>query len=261
LLILTIVIAGRPKILQYNETNWLYEYGLETHRYKITFTNVKSHDTIVEQQKRAERLSLVQFFDNNQRRLFIEICRQFQNENPDFYFDEDKKFHSTILGFDVIDSKFYKMITDKIKLFLEQNDAEMSIRFDVVRLGTKYESDNTLNPIKGTSNGTIIAFGDTIHNKRFTEFGNNLVYFLLNGKDSNSILGRKFRRRFPTVWCTMGYYVRDFKIKSNLESLFKKHVNLEGAFFQMPCGELELGKSCYKDLRDWKSIKRFHMGS
>jgi len=215
---------------------------------------------MVEQEKRVERLSLVKFFDDNQRHLFVKICRQFQNENPDFYFDQNKKFHSTILGFRVIESDYYNIIADKIKLFSEQIDAELSIKFDVVRLGTKYESNSTLNPIKNTSNGTIIAFGDTIQNKIFTDFGNNLASFLLNCRDLSPLLGRKFRRRFPTVWSTLGYYVRDFKIRSNLELLFNEYVNLESALFQMPCGELELGKSCFKDLRDWNLIKRFRIG-
>lgn len=152
------------------------------------------------------------------------------------------------------------MIAEKVKYFSEGNHMEMAIKFDVIRLGTKYENNNTLNPIKSTSNGTIIGFGDTIYNKRFTTFGNNLVSFLLNDNDFIQVLGKKLRRRFPNVWCTLGYYLEDFKINSNHEALFNEYINLQRSYFQMPCTELELGKSSYRDLRDWKSIMKYRVG-
>ena len=61
LLILIIIVSWCQEILQYRETNWLYEEGLETHSYNVTFEEVKSRCTIEEQQKHLERLSLVKF--------------------------------------------------------------------------------------------------------------------------------------------------------------------------------------------------------
>jgi hypothetical protein len=101
---------------------------------------------------------------------------------------------------------------------------------------------STLNPIKSTSNGIIFAFGDTIDNKGFTTFGNSLASFLLNGIYLSHILGKTFRRRFPTVRCTMGYYVRDFKIKLNLASLFKQHLKLERSYFSNALWRITIGK-------------------
>jgi hypothetical protein len=52
----------------------------------------------------------------------------------------------------------------------------MSVKFDLIRLGTKYENYNNLKPVLGFSNGTLIAFGDSKTNRRFTTFGNNALY-------------------------------------------------------------------------------------
>ena len=114
-----------------------------------------------------------------------------------------------------------------------------------------------MKPVEGVSNGTVIAFGDCLSNSEFNTFGNTLASILLRDNDLNNALGKKFRRRFPTVWCTMGNYTSDFKITRELEMMFNGYLNLNRAYFEIPCYELELGKSCYKDLRDWKRIQTF----
>lgn len=247
-------------MLKYVETNWLSEEGLETHDYQISFEKVKSQSTIKEQEKRPERLSLVKFFDYKQTRQFVEICSLFQKDVTQFYFNKNRKFHSTLLGFPVVESEYYDMVKEKINQFSEKTPMEMKITFDVIRLGTKYENNNALKPIKGISNGTIISYGDTICNEPFVTFGNNLASFLSNDKDLNPILGQRFRRKFPTVWCTMGHYTKDFKISPKLEAIFHDYMNFESSYFESSCRELELGKSCYKDLRDWKPLKKFRIG-
>ena len=45
-----------------------------------------------------------------------------------------------------------------INLLTIGKHAEMNIKLDLVRLGTKYENNNTLNPVYGVSNGTVIGF-------------------------------------------------------------------------------------------------------
>ena len=247
-------------MLKYTETNWLYEEGLETHDYQITFEQVKSQNTVEEQKKRAERLSLVMLFDDNESNRFFEISRRFQKNNEYFYFDRGKKFHTTLLGLPAVEPACYKPIREKIKQYsYEMPPKNMNIKFDLIRLGTKYENNNTLKPVPSVSNGTIIASGNIQHNQDFITFGNHLASFLLEDKNLNSIIGRKFRRRFPTVWCTMGNYTTDFKITIELERLFNEYKNLDSDFFQMPCSELELGKSFYKDLRDWKPMQKFSL--
>lgn len=244
-------------MLRYNETNWQNEEGLQTHSYQVTFDEVKSQNTIEEQKERTERLSLVKFFDDNQKDCLFEICRRFRKNDKRFYFDKNKKFHTTLLGFPVIKSENYDAVRKKIRQYSEGLQSKMNVKFDVIRLGTKYEKSNTLKPVYGVSNGTIIAFGDNLHNRAFITFGNKLASFLLKDENLNSILGKKFRRRFPTVTCTMGHYTTDFKIPIELEKLFNEYKNLDSDYFHIPCSELQLGSSRYKDLRDWKQIEVF----
>jgi hypothetical protein len=187
------------------------------------------------------------------------MCHFFQQKDEHFYFDKDKTFHATLLGFPVLESRYYDVITEKISQYCKVVRGEMDVRFDLIRLGTKYENNNTLKPINGVSNGTVMAVGDYLRNSRFTGFGNRLSSFLLKDDDLNIVLGNKFRRRFPTVWCTMGYYIEDFKVTSEIEKVFDQLLKLDSELFDTPCCELELGKSYYKDLRDWKPIEKFNI--
>lgn len=82
----------------------------------------------------------------------------------------------------------------------------MSVKFDLLRLGTKYENNGTMYPVFRVSNGTVIAYGDSECNKQFTTYGNELISFLVQDRNLDAVLGKSFRRRFPTVWCTMGNF-------------------------------------------------------
>ena len=243
-------------MLTYDETNWKYEEGLEIKNYKVVFKEVKVAKTVEQQKLRAERLSLVKFFDSSEQNILLEICSRFQKNDEDFYYTKNKRFHSTVLGFPVIDSSNYKLVKEKIKEFCEKR-CTMNLKLDMIRLGTMYERNSSLNPVFGVSNGTIIGYGDTLPNKNIVTLGNELCSFLLKDKILCSILGKNFRRKFPTVWCTMGHYTKDFKITTELERLFNQHKTLNRKYFSMSCDELELVRSCYKDLRDWKPIQKF----
>jgi hypothetical protein len=248
-------------MLKYYETNWQNKEGLQVHSYEVTFGEVKSQSTIEEQKERAERLSLVKLFDDNESKYFSEIASSFQKNDDHFYFDKNKKFHTTLLGFPVIDSGYYEVVRQEIKEFSEEMEARINVKFGLTRLGTKYENSNTLKPAYAVSNGTIIAVGEMEHNMDFVTFGNKLASLLVKDENLGIVLGKKFRRRFPTVWCTLGYYTNDFKIKSDLEMIFDKYGTLDQTLFHIPCYEIELGTSHYKDLRDWKPIQKFELPS
>ena len=233
--------------------------GLHTHRYNVTFQEVKSSNTMEEQKARTERLSLVRIFNDDERRSFCDTCNRLQEDNESFYFDKNKKFHTTVLGFPVVDPKYFDIIADRIRQFAERWKEEMYVKFDLIRLGTKYTNGDTLIPISGVSNGTVIAFGNCTNNHSFTSFGNNLSSFLISDENVKKVLGNKFRRRFPSVWCTLGYYTTDFKISDGLELLFDEYLNLDNEKFHLACYDLELGRSCYKDLRDWMPIQKFSL--
>lgn len=246
-------------MLNYDETNWKSENGLRTRSYNVTFKEVKSSRTMEEQKVRTERLSLVRIFDDDEIRSFCDTCNRLQEDNESFYFDKNKKFHTTVLGFPVVDPKYFDIIADRIRQFAERWQEEMYVKFDLIRLGTKYTNGNTLIPISGVSNGTVIALGNCTSNHSFTSFGNNLSSFLISNENVKKVLGNKFRRRFPTVWCTLGYYTTDFKISDGLELLFDEYLNLNNEKFHLACYDLELGRSCYKDLRDWTPIHKFSL--
>jgi hypothetical protein len=251
-------MMSQIKMLKYRETNWLSERGFSTHSYQLTFSEAKCQCTVEEQKKRVERLSLVKIFDEKETEHFLDICAEFQQDNRHFYYHRKRRFHTTLLGFPVVRQVYYETIKEKINEHFEKSPVrEMCVKFDLVRLGTKYANHNNLSPVPGISNGTIIAIGDFNTNERFITFGNNLCSYLLEDKNLRTVLGKEFRRRFPTVWCTMGHYTKDLNVTQNLETLFRKHENLDSRFFNFPCYEVQLGCSQYKDLRDWRPIRKF----
>jgi hypothetical protein len=170
------------------------------HTYQVVFKEVRSQSTVEEQQERAERLSLVKIFNRREIDHFFNVSTQFRKDNEHFYFHRDKKFHTTLLGFPIVESTYYEAIREKIQEYFEQfQSKKMCIKFDTIRPGTKYENNNTLKPAYGISNGTIITFGDNLHNMNFINLGDKLAKFLLKDQKLNSVLGNKFRRKFPTV--------------------------------------------------------------
>jgi hypothetical protein len=191
----------------------------------------------------------VGFLNKEQRKIFVNICRRFKKNNNAFY--QNKNLHATLFGFGPLEKKDYERIRKKIKGFSEKQQVKMlNIKFDAVRPGTMYFGNKTLRPIDAISNGTVIAVGDAAHNESFSDYANRMTSFLLNDKKIKSILGDKFRRKFPTVWCTLGYYNKknDFKITTELENIFTQYNNLKGNAFEMPISEIALVKSNYKNL-------------
>ena len=75
--------------------------------------------------------------------------------------NKDKRFHVTLLGFPVVTPAYFDKITKKINEFIELTRTELNVKFELIRLGTKYENNDTLYPVYGASNGTIIAYGDS----------------------------------------------------------------------------------------------------
>lgn len=245
-------------MLKYSETNWKSKKGLQTRSYEVTFRRVITQKTLAEQRKRAERLSLVKILENEMLPL-VDICQHFRKNVHHFHYNKSKLFHTTLLGFPAIHRTYYDVITERVSEFIEGMQKEMLVRFDLIRLGTEYEKNDALKPDPGMSNGTVITYGDSSSNRAFTRYGNKLASFLIDDVSLKIILGKEFRRKFPTVWCTMGYFTMDFMITSEVELLFNDYRNLDKDQFQIPCYDLELGTSCYKDLRDWKRVKRFSL--
>jgi len=245
-------------LLNYRETNWKYESGFDIHKYQLAIGTCSPSKVSKEQQTKIEKISLVAFLSQDQRKIFIKICRRLKQSNKDFY--QNKNLHATLFGFGPMSKKDYQKLRREIQIFTKSQKVTLNIRLDSIRPGSMYCGNKTLKPIMGQSNGTVIAIGDVSHNIEFTKYANSLTKYLLTDKNIQSILGRKFRRKFPTVWITLGYYNKKgrFKIDTILEYIFKQYIKLDKEF-SFSISEISLVKSNYKNLRYPKLIQKYRI--
>jgi hypothetical protein len=247
-------------LLKYKETNWKYERGFATCKYDLAIGTILASITSKEQQAKIEKLSLVAFLNREQRKVFCNICRRLKRNNNSFY--QNKNLHATLFGFGPINKKDYETIEKTIHAFTrKKRHGEIIISFNEIRPGTMYLKNKVGTPIHGMSNGTVIAAGDVPTNKDFYNYSNQLGSFLLKDKKIESILGSNFRRKFPMVWCTLGYYKKknEFKIDKELEGIFKKYNNLQEGRFKVPLYEIALVESKYKNLRYPKLVQKYRV--
>jgi hypothetical protein len=245
-------------LLRYSETNWKYESGFAIQRYDLIIRTINPSKVRKEQQRKLEKISFVAFLNKEQSRILLNICRRLKKNNKHFY--QNNNLHATIFGFGHISKKNYETIKTHIELFTESYKATIKIKFDTIRPGSMYYGNKTLRPLWGQGNGTVIAIGDVSHNIEFSKYFNSLTKYLLNNKDIKSIIGKNFRRKFPTVWITLGYYNKKekFKIDTVLENIFKEYKILDKDFI-FPISELSLVKSKYKNLRYPKLIGEYRI--
>ena len=245
-------------MLRYRETNWKRESGFDIQKYYLAFETISPSKISKEQQTKIEKISLVAFLSEDQRRTFIKICRRLKQNNKDFY--QNKNLHATLFGFGPMSKKDYQKLRREIQIFTKSQKVTLNIRLDSIRPGSMYCSNKTLKPMMGQSNGTVIAIGDVSHNIEFTKYSNRLTKRFMNDKNIQSILGRNFRRKFPTVWITLGYYDKKdtFKIGTGLENIFKQYIKLDKDF-SFPISEIALVKSKYKNLRYPKLIQKYRI--
>ena len=214
-------------MLEYKETNWKYQRGFKTHKYDLVIDTILASKTMKEQQTKIEKISLVAFLNKEQRKFFVNICRRLKRNDKNFY--QNNNLHATLFGFGPLKKNDYERIRKKIQQFSrKKRDGKIAITFDEIRLGTMYSENKTLKPLHGIGNGTVIAVGDVVENEDFCNYSNQLGSFLLKDKKIKSILGANFRRKFPTVWCTLGYYnkQKEFKIDNDLEYIFRQNDDL-----------------------------------
>jgi hypothetical protein len=200
-------------LLKYNETSWKHETGFDIQRYRFTIGTISPSKVSREQHTKIEKISLVAFLSEDQRKPFIKICRRLKQNNKHFY--QNKNFHARLFGFGPKSKQDYQAIKRKIYLFTKSPKVKLTIKIDSIRPGSAYNGNSTLKPIDGLGNGTVIAIGDASHNIEFSNYVNGLTKYLLNNKNIKSILGKNFRRKFPNVWITLGYYDKkdNFKIR------------------------------------------------
>lgn len=246
-------------MLKYTETIWKDERGFDVKKYHLAIGTISPLQVRKDQQQKIEKISLVAFLSEDQRKTFVNICRRLKKNNKYFY--QNKNLHATFFGFGPISMNNYEPIRRKIQLFTESHKSGIKIKFDSIRPGSMYHGNKTLKPIDGLGNGTVIAIGDVSHNIEFSNYANSLTKYLLNNKNIKSTLGKNFRRKFPNVWITLGYYNKkdDFKIDTVMEDIFKQYKKLDRDYFSFPISEISLVKSKYKNLRYPKLIQKFQL--
>lgn len=247
-------------MLKYVETNWKYKKGFEIQKYKLAIDSIDASRTRLEQQAKIKKISLVAFLNKEQRNTLFKISRHLKQNDMDFY--QNSNLHVTLFGFGQIERKEYEPIRGKIQDFSKQHRIKkFNIIFNTVRPGTMYSGSSLLGPVQEVSNGTVIAVGDVAQNADFCKYSNNLGLFLLKDKKIKLALGADFRRKFPTVWCTLGYYdrKRKFKIGKDLHDILYKYSNLEGNEFNYDVSKISLVMSRYKNIRYPKLLQKYQL--
>jgi hypothetical protein len=149
-----------------------------------------------------------------QRKIFTNICRRLKHNDTDFY--QNNNLHVTLFGFGPLEKEDHEPIRERIQEFVNQNRIKkLDMNFDSIRPGTMYLKGQTLRPIPKISNGIVIASDKVNPNNGFLNYSNDFGLFLLNDKKIKSIHGVNFRRKFPSVWCTLGYYKNKTNLKIN----------------------------------------------
>jgi hypothetical protein len=247
-------------LLKFKEINWKHEKGYKIRKYDIFIDTIAASKTRKEQQAKIEKISLVAFLNKEQKKLFVSIGGRLKRNDKNFY--QNKNLHATLFGFGPLQEKDYERIRKRIQQFSrKKRGSKITITFNEVRPGTMYLENKTLKPLHGTSNGTVIAVGDVVENENFCNYSNQLCSFLLKDKNIKSILGANFRRKFPTIWCTLGYYnkQKQFKIDNHLEYIFRQNDHLNSNDFTFPISQISLVKSKYKNLRYPKLIQKIRL--
>jgi hypothetical protein len=245
-------------LLRYSETNWKYEKGLETCKYDLAIDTINASKTRKEQQTKIEKISLVVFLTKEQKNFLVNICRRLRRNDKHFY--QNKNLHVTLFGFGPLEKSAYERILKRLEQFSrKKKDNNMIISFNEVRPGSKYLDNKTMIPAYGMGNGTVVAVGDVVNNEKFCRYSNQLASYLLRDKKIESVLGPNFRRKFPTIWCTLGYYNKqsEYKISNDLNTIFRDYQELNVTSHEFHILEMSLVKSKYKNLRYPKLLGNF----
>ena len=186
------------------------------------------------------------------------MSRTLKQKDKEFY--QNSNLHVTVFGFGPLCSQDTNLISKRIQAFFKTRKRnELVVRFNTVRLGTMYSKDDTSKFKETSSNGTVIALGGVANNRNFFTLSNKLTLFLLQDKEICIILGKNFRRKFPTIWCTLGYFDRSekFVVNNSLEKFFEKYQSLKKKSFSFHISQINLVSSHYKNLRYKKLIRQY----
>ena len=101
------------------ETNWKNENGFDIHQYDLSIDTIDSTKTIVEQKTKVEKISLVSFLNEDQKKNFVNVCRRLKHNDNSFY--QNNNLHATLFGFGPLEHEIYELLQKKIHQFSKQN--------------------------------------------------------------------------------------------------------------------------------------------
>jgi hypothetical protein len=193
--------------------------------------------------------------DNN----FLKYLGKLQKTNCGF--TRVQKLHCTLLGLlggkDSVNSNlaFKKLIYDSVKEFIDQQKpGALQIKFNLIRPGTWRIGENK-NLVNNCSDGTVIATGkmEEADNKRFCDLGESLAEYLKTKLDY--IFGPDFKRKYPSLWCTLGYFdCADFDI-CDIPELSDLFSNLKDMNITLNIDQLSMLEFCSRTL-EWSNRYR-----
>lgn len=188
-------------------------------------------DTIEKQQmmnKEKRGLTIVACFNNDLKAYIKEqIIDVLQSTNYHF-FSYENNLHCTFLtlldvGKSFSDPTLVYTISKYVKKFFRKNKLlgriYFTLNFDCIRPGTPKKLEH-----QNQSDGTVIIYGKYQTNTDFVECAESLAKDLKS--HFSNIFPENYNRIAPTVWCTLGYFQKDFELREETEIMFNQWKNL-----------------------------------
>jgi hypothetical protein len=112
------------------------------------------------------------------------------------------------------------------RFFTNKEIKSFDVKFNLIRPGS-WNIEDKQRYLLG--DGTVVAMGNLgdENTRKFAKIGKDLAYHLRY--ELPNIVGCDFKRKFDTVWCTLGYYDReDFEITDEVNRTFEglRNINI-----------------------------------
>ena len=169
-----------------------------------------------------------------------------------------KQLHCTLLGLlpnegILLNPLFEQLIKEKVIEFIDEwkstgNQIKFNLNFNRIRPGGWYGLQGEIVPL--ASDGTIVAIGELgkgSENEGFNALGKDLALFLISKLPS--IFGNGLEPKYPTIWCTLGYFdTDDFIMNKPFVDTFSKWESLSGIIPSISITKLQLVRTRFRSL-------------
>lgn len=182
--------------------------------------------TIIEQNRKLnpKGITTISFFNAEQEKLANSIAklRKLRRE-----FIPAEKLHFTLLS--LFDDKRKqdrynrKLTLDAIDKFFDEyktfRSGPLEIKCDLIRPGSWYRNSEDIFLV---SNGTVVLMADLEHpdTQKFLRVASVLERYLK--EKLPNVFDQSFKRKYPTMWCTLGYFTHDFEVTPFIKTRFPR---------------------------------------